>query len=241
MKKKISIVIILLLGIALGFFTYFNCPKTIEKEPIKEVIPVIEKEEVVNYEELINYLKNTYNNQDVIAVIKIPNVLEEVVLQTSDNDYYLDHDTYKNYNIIGASFLDYRNNIREDKKLLIYGHSDPNGTLPFVKLTSYNKEEFLKENPYIYLIDKDGERKYEVFSSYIETSDFDYVNLNSFNGLTYKEHLEKLKKKSFVKTNVELSEDSRVLILQTCSFDERVSAKTKYQIVVAKEILEATK
>lgn len=236
MKKKISIILILLLSILLGIFLYFHCPKTIEKEPLQEIIPVVEKEETVNYEEIINNLKNTYNNPEIIAVIRIPNVLEEAIAQTSDNDYYLHYDLYKNQNIVGASFLDYRNKIREDKKLLIYGHSDPEGQLPFVKLTNYNKKEFLKENPYIYLLDKDGERKYEVFSSYIETSDFDYVNLNSFNGLSYKEHLEKLKKKSFVSTKVSLEEDSRVLILQTCSFDSRIQAKTKYQIVVAKEI-----
>ena len=126
--------------------------------------------------------------------------------------------------------------IRESKKLLIYGHSDPYGILPFVKLTNYNDKKFMEDNPYIYIIDKDGIREYEVFSSYIETKDFDYVNLESFSGLTYKEHLDKLRKKSFVKHDIELNDDSKVLILQTCSFDERVSAKTKFQIVVAKEV-----
>ena len=77
-----------------------------------------------------------------------------------------------------------------------------------------------------------------MFSSYIETNDFDYVNLESFGGLTYKEHLEKLKKKSYVSKDIELKEDSKVLILQTCSFDESIQADPKYQIVIAKEIKE---
>ena len=214
---------------------YFNCPKTVEVQakPVKTVEKGIIE---IDYEQYIEELKTKYNNPEVVGIIQIPNVLEEVIVQTTDNDFYLKHDTYKNYTINGATFLDYRNKLRESKKLLIYGHSDPYGELPFVKITGYNQESFLKEHPYIYIIDKEGKRTYEVFSSYIETRDFDYVNLNSFGGLTYKEHLEKLKNKSFVTKDINLEEDSKVLVLQTCSFDERVDARTKYQIVVAKEI-----
>ena len=235
MKKKISILLILFIGLFSIFILYNQFFKQVENKEKKEFIPVREKVEI-NYEEYINNLKNTYHNQDVVAIIQIPNVLEEVVVQTDNNNYYLYHDAYHNETNIGATFLDYRNNLRESKKILIYSHSDPEGQLPFVKLTNYNKEEFLNNNPYIYIIDKEGKRTYEVFSSYIETKDFDYVNLESFGGLTYKEHLEKLKKKSFVSTEIELTEDSKVLVLQTCSFDERVNARTKYQIVVAKEV-----
>ena len=70
----------------------------------------------------------------------------------------------------------------------------------------------------------------------MKTSDFDYVNLESFGNLTYKEHLEKLHSKSFVGTKVDFNDDSRVLILQTCSFDSRVKATTKFQIIGAIEI-----
>ena len=236
MKKKISSILLILIPFLLGVLLYYNSPKTIEAEA--KQIQIEEKvQEEPNYEEIINNLKSTYNNQDIIGIVQIPNILEEIVLQTNNNDYYLKHDIYHNYNINGAAFLDYRNNLRDSKKLLIYGHSDPYGELPFVKITNFNNEKFLKDNPYIYLIDKDGKRQYEVFSSYIETKDFDYVNLESFGGLTYKEHLEKLKKKSFVNKKIELDDNSKVLILQTCSFDERVNSKTKFQIVIAKEMI----
>ena len=232
MKRRlilISFLIVLILGASIGFIS-FNKPKTIiapvEKAPI---------EVKVNYTNEINTLKAKYNNLDVIAYIEIPGVLKEAVAQTTNNDYYLHYDLEKNENIIGATFLDYRTKIDESKKLLVYSHSDPEGTLPFVKLTNYNDKKFFNDNKYIYLVDKNAKRKYEVFSSYIETSDFDYVNLESFNGLTYKEHLEKLKNKSLVKSNIELDEDTKVLILQTCSF-ENINANTKYQLVIAKEI-----
>lgn len=237
MKDKIKVLLVVLITIFLGLVIYNttipNTPKP--KKPEKIIIPVSEVVEY-NYEEYINNLKTSYGNNDIVAVVQIPNVLEEVVVQTKDNDYYLKHDIHHNYDDNGTSFLDYRNNIRESKKLLIYGHSDPYGILPFVKLTNYNDKKFMEDNPYVYIIDKDGKREYEVFSSYIETQDFDYVNLESFSGLTYQEHLNKLRKKSFVKHDIELTDDSKVLVLQTCSFDSRVSAKTKFQIVVAKEV-----
>ena len=232
MKKKliiISFLLILMLGVTLGY---------ISNSIPKKIIRVTEEPQIevkVNYKNEINELKAKYNNMDVIAYVEIPGVLKEAVAQTNDNDYYLHYDLERNENIIGATFLDYRNNIDNDKKLLIYSHSDPEGTLPFVVLNKYIDKKFFGENKYIYLVDSNKKRKYEVFSSYIETSDFDYVNLEDFNGLSYLEHLEKLKSKSLVKSNIGLDGDTKVLILQTCSF-ENINANTKYQLVIAKEI-----
>ena len=235
MKKKKLIIIIILLSIFSILVAINYSLKETKEKPIEKPI-VIKKEKKIDYEKIINDLKNKYNNNDVVALVEIPNVLEEAIVQTSNNDYYLHYDLYKNENIIGASFLDYRNDLNSSKKLLIYSHSDPEGTLPFVKLTNYNNEEFFNNNKYIYLTDSNKKRKYEVFSSYIETDDFDYVNLESFNGLTYSEHLNKLKNKSYVKSDIELDDNSKVLILQTCSFNEDINAKDKYQLVIAKEI-----
>ena len=234
MKKKLfilSFLLVLILGIVFGY-NLNNQPKGII-EPINKTNQIEIK---IDYKDEINKLKEQYQNDDIIAYIEIPNILTEPVVQTTDNDYYLHYDIYKKENITGAVFLDYRNNINDSKKLLIYSHSDPEGTLPFVKLNNYNKQDFYNENKYIYLIDSNNKRKYEVFSSYIETSDFDYVNLENFNGLTYKEHLEKLKNKSLIKTDINLDDNSKVLILQTCSFEKKINSKEKYQLVIAKEV-----
>ena len=235
MKKKNLIIIIILLvifSVLVAFnYNFKETPKEEKKEPV-----VVEKEKKIDYGKIINDLKNKYNNSDVVALVEIPNVLEEAIVQSTNNDFYLHFDIYRNENIIGASFLDYRNDLTSSNKLLIYSHSDPEGTLPFVKLNNYNNEEFFKNNKYIYLTDSNSKRKYEVFSSYIETDDFDYVNLKRFNGLTYGEHLNKLKSKSYVQSDVELDDDSKVLILQTCSFNSDINAKDKFQLVMAKEI-----
>lgn len=232
MRNKLEIIIPILLLIYLSAIVEVN-PKYLKEVPETKVAIVdkAKKDNVVS----ITELRKQYNNNDIVAYVEIPNVLGEPIVQTNDNDYYLHNDIYKQPNIIGANFLDYRNDLKNDKKLLIYSHSDPEQTLPFVKLKYYNDEEFFKNNKYIYLTDSSRIRKYEVFASYIETEDFDYVNLKSFGALTYGGHLNKLKNKSYVKSDVEVGEDSKVLILQTCSFVD-IDANTKYQLVMGKEV-----
>ena len=235
MKKKSLYIIIIVLLLGTGLFTYnINKPQEIKKINISK--PKIVETKKDNTVEEINNLKKQYQNDDVIAYIEIPNILKEPIVQTTNNSYYLHHDIYKQDNIIGATFLDYRNNIDNSKKILIYSHSDPEGTLPFVKLSNYNNQDFFENNRIIYLIDSKEKRTYEVFSSYIETADFDYVNLESYNGLTYQEHLEKLKSKSLVICDSELTEDTEIIILQTCSFNSDIASSTKYQLLIAKRI-----
>ena len=232
MRKKLEVLMPILLLLYLSAIVEVN-PRYLKEVPVNK--PVVVDKSKENSAISITKLQKEYNNPDIVAYVEIPNVLGEPIVQTNDNDYYLHNDIYKKENIIGANFLDYRNNLETDKKLLIYSHSDPEGTLPFVKLTNYNNEEFFNNNKYIYLIDSKRIRKYEVFASYIETEDFDYVNLKSFSGLTYGEHLNKLKNKSYVKSDIELDDNSKVLILQTCSFED-IDTNTKYQLVMGKEV-----
>ena len=213
MKKKLSIILISLFIVLSLFIAYKTIPTSSDNNKKDKDIKEVKK---TDYNKIITDLKKKYNNDDIVALVEIPNVLEEIIVQTYDNDYYLHYDINRNENIIGE------------------------GTLPFVKLNNYNNEDFYKDNKYIYLIDSTSKRKYEVFASYIEASDFDYVNLETFNGLTYGEHLNKLKNKSVIKTDVELDDNSKVLILQTCSFNDSINAIDKYQLVMAKEIKKTT-
>ena len=237
MIKRISYLLLLLVPFLLGCTLYWNSPRTVEAV-LKPTVVEEPVQEEINYEEYINNLKIQYGNQDIIAILEFPNVFEELVVQTNNNDYYLTHTATHEERSVGATFLDYRVNLYSSKKLLIYSHSDQWDQLPFTNLKKYNDKDYFNQNPYIYLIDSTGKHKYEVFSSYIEAKDFDYVNVENFGGLTYQEHLEKLRKKSFVSKKIELTEETKVLVLQTCSFDSRVSGNHKYQILVAKLVEE---
>ena len=232
MKNRLFKIINLLLVIIIVLS--FNCYRTLGIENNIDNKPVIvekidKKTDAID----INELRKKYNNNDIMAYIEIPEVTSSIVLQSSDNDYYLSHDVYKKDDIKGTIALDYRNKIT-DRKLLLYGHSGKEKDLPFLNLNNYINKDYWKAHDTIYLYTLDGKKEYKIFSSYIETEDYDYVNLNSFNGLSWFEHINKLKNKSKYDTGIQLEENDRIIILQTCSTNNE--GFQNYNLVIGKEI-----
>lgn len=233
MKKIILRIITVLLLICfiiiaiIHFKDRNNNTNNIVEKPINTLETTI-VEEKIN----INDLRKQYNNNDIIAYIEIPEVIGTIVMQGEDNDYYLNHDVNHNYDIKGSVILDYRNTI-SDRKLLLYGHSGKEQDLPFLPLKNYTDKSYYDMHNTIYLYTVEGKKTYKIFSAYIESNDYDYINLNNFNGLTYYEHINKLKSKSLYETGITLKEDDHIIILQTCSTND-INAH-KYYLVIGKE------
>lgn len=189
------------------------------------------EEENVEELDVISELREKYNNNEIKAFLEIPDVLALPITQTNDNEYYLNHDAYKEEVKAGTPFLDYRIKSLEERKLIIYGHNSTYRTLPFTNLLNYQDKEFYSAHPKMYLYTETGKKTYNIFSAYVESKDFDYVNLNNFNGLTFYEHILKLQKKSLYDTEITLNENSKILIIQTCSFDNP-NTSSNYQLVM---------
>lgn len=231
MKKIIKILLCLVFLFCSIYFIddYYN------KEKVNEETKVIKKIENFNETVDMTSLKNLYNNDDIVLYLEIPGLFEIPIVKTNDNEFYLSHDIFLKESKFGWPFLDYRNDLSNDKKLLIYGHNSTKQELEFTNLIKYENEDFYKENKYINIYTENEKKTYEIFSSYVENEDFDYVNLNDFNGLTYLEHIKKLKNKSIYQTDVELNEDSNIIILQTCTFNNSYSGNQKYHLVIGVE------
>ncbi len=234
-KKLIVIIPVFILCLISLYIahTYFNIKKY-DNYYLNDSIPT--SKEV--YEEKISSLKNEYNNNDVVATIAIENTdFNTVVMQGEDNSYYLNHLPDKTYNINGSIFLDYRVDIENSNKLLIFGHSSPTYFLPIMIIENYKDKEFYENHKYIYLSTIKQVKKYEVFSAFVETSDWSYMNLNYSSKDDYFNHLNAFKSKSFYDTNVQINKDDKVLILQTCSnLKEYSKFSKKYMLVIAKQI-----
>lgn len=233
MKNRLLRIINLLLVIlvVLTLFSYRNNNFEIKSVDDNKVIfdKIDKKDKVIDIKEL----RKKYSNNDIVAYIEIPGVTESIVLQSSDNDYYLNHDVHKKYDIKGSVVLDYRNSIT-DRKLLLYGHSGKEKDLAFLPLNNYINKDYWNKHKTINLYTLDGKKEYEIFSSYIEKSDFDYVNLKSFNGLSWGEHINKLKNKSLYDTGIKLNNKDKIIILQTCSMNDE--GFQKYNLVIGKEV-----
>lgn len=188
----------------------------------------------------VKKLQEYYNNPDIKAIVSIEgndSFNYPVVQASGDNDYYLSHDYYKNEDAYGVVSLDYRVDFNSSKKILIYGHSSVKRDAYFNSLENYYDKSYYDDNKYILLETDNGIRKYEVFSVYVETCDFTYMNMN-FNGREdWYSHLVNLKSKSMYDTGVEIGIDDEVLIMQTCSNNsEYKNYSKKYLLVIAKRI-----
>jgi sortase B len=136
--------------------------------------------------------------------------------------------------------MDYRIDLNYSNKILIYGHSAINKSLnlvPFNELEEYYSKDYYDIHKYIILELDSGVRTYEIFSVYIETSDFSYLELNFSSNDTWYNHLLSLKNNSIYETNVDITPYDEILILQTCSNSKDYSNyPEKYLLIVAKRI-----
>ena len=186
----------------------------------------------------IDNLKSKYNNDDIIGLLKINNSDFEIpIVQGEDNEYYLNHTLANEEKEEGAIFLDYRISIDNSKKLLIYGHNSSKYNLPFKCLENYYEKEYYKNHKYIKLITGEVERLYEIFSVYVETFDFSYMNINFVDSKDFYKHISDLKDKSLYDTGIELNQEDEILILQTCSNHiDYLNYDKKYLLIISRRV-----
>ncbi len=190
--------------------------------------------------EKIERLRDLYHNDEIVGVVSIPSTsFSSIVVQHSDNSYYLDHNLFKSKAIEGSTYLDYRVDINSGKKNIIYGHNGDSSqiSVPFSELEKYYEYEYFKNNQFITLEDENGVGTYQIFSVYVETSDPSYMYLNFKSDTSWLEHINYLKNKSLYNTGVSVDATDEVLILQTCSHNEKyIKYKDRYLLVVAKRV-----
>ena len=166
------------------------------------------------------------------------NTINYVVLQARDNDYYLNRDFYKNYLKAGAIFSDFRisRNIDENLNTIIYGHNMGDNSM-FGPLVYFGDSIDSFNAGIIEISTWDGIYLYEVFSVYETHSDsrgakFNYLSTGFNSEEEYVEFLNELKSKSAFQKNVELTSESRIVTLSTCTNNIRNTRYATHGILV---------
>lgn len=173
-----------------------------------------------------------YNNADVVGRLKINSIeLDVPVLQYADNSYYLKHDEFGSENSDGSIFLDYRNSIEDDRKLLIFGHNSRNNDTEFNKLEKFTDSSFFNNdnNRTVTLITTNKKIEYFITSVLIVDSTSKHMQL-LFTDDEWKEHIDWINDNSIY--NDKLSYNNDILILQTCYYNPEGS----YLLIVAKSL-----
>lgn len=180
-------------------------------------------------------VKEEEKNKDEKLTLSINDLIQnEKVMQTTDNEFYMNHNNKKEKFIGGSLFVDYRIDLNNTRKIIIYGHSSSTVDIPFTKLLGYKKQSFLINHPNIELTYPDKKEIYQIFTVMLLKEDYFYARL-AFSDEKFKSHLEELKKKSIYDTGINIDETNKILILQTCSQDEDgqylvIGAKLKEKI-----------
>lgn len=229
----VSLVILIILGLIFSIFIYVNENKKdniSEHDKINISDTENDLEDVISEQIILNYQKQ-FNNTDIIGELEIPNTsLKVPVAHTIDNEFYLNHLIDKSPNTIGSVFLDYRNRVN-DRKIIVYGHNSQNIYTDFRVLENYLDWNYYLNHSDIYFRTMDKRNHYLIFSVYVATSDYRYINLE-FTNDQYGYHLQYLKEQSIYETGINVDGDDEIIVLQTCYYNPMGS----YLIIVGKKV-----
>ena len=163
-------------------------------------------------------------NSDTVAWINVNNTnINYPIVQTSDNDFYLDHSYDKSYNEAGWVFLDYRNDSSfSDKNTIIYAHSRLDKTM-FGSLSKTLKPEWYenKDNHIIRISNEKENSLWQIFSVYVIETESYYITTNFNSDEEYLTFLETMKSRSRYDFDTNLSASDRIITLSTCYDDDR--------------------
>ena len=159
-------------------------------------------------------------NSDIVGWISIENTgIAYPVVQSSDNDYYLNHNVEKQSSARGSIFMDYRNMVlNDDVHTVIYGHHMKDGSM-FGELSKYKDEAYYAEHDTITFEGIEEPTKWQIFSVYIYSPEDQFFEYEFADEQQYNDYLDKIVKKSRYSTNVEVTSDDQLLTLVTCTYE----------------------
>jgi len=173
-------------------------------------------------------------NSDTVGWIKVEGTkVNYPIVQTTDNEYYLNHDFQKNANSGGWIFGDYRNNLSNPRKnTIIYGHNMKNKTM-FGSIPDSVLSKSWQNNPDNHVIKMStltSNTIWKIFSVYTIEPETYYLK-TVFPSTKYQEFIDTIKSRSIYNFNTEITTQDKIITLSTCD-----NAGTKRVVVHAKLI-----
>lgn len=191
---------------------------------------------------LDEYKEILKKNKKLIGWVKIDDTkINYPVMQTNDNEYYLDHNLNQEYDKNGSIFMDKDCDVlKPSTNLIIYGHHMRSGNM-FGGLDKYSDKKYYEEHKYI-----DFDTIYEkgiyeimyVFRSRVYSEGevvFKYYQfIDAISELEFDSNMNEMAAVSLYDTGVTAVYGDRLLTLSTCDYQE----KNGRFVVVAKKVSE---
>lgn len=180
----------------------------------------------VNFNELLS------KNPDTVGWIEVKGTnINYPIVQTTNNEYYLNHAFDKKKNDAGWVFMDYRNDAKNfNQNTIIYAHSRYNQTM-FGSLKNILSSSWYsnKNNHIIRMSTPTENTMWQVFSVYTIAAESYYITPNFSDVNSYQAFLDTLKGRSEVQFSANLNTNDKILTLSTCqdNFGHRVVMHAK--------------
>ena len=196
---------------------------TNELKPIVESEP-IETSTATKYttEEIISVDVDWTNlPENVIGWIQVENddIINYPVVQSEDNEYYLNHLPDGTINSAGSIFVDYRNDGFSNRHVCVYGHNMKNASM-FSHVKKYRDQAYADEHRYIYVTPDGATHVFYVYSCQITDAAGEEDGFNayqvSFDGDEWKQWIQKTQEKSLIVSDIEMPEKCNIITLSTC-------------------------
>ncbi len=189
---------------------------------------------------LPEYEKVHQKNQKLIGWVKIDDtIIDYPVMQTVNNEYYLDHNFNQEEDRNGCIFMDYQCDVVKGcDNIILYGHHMKSGKM-FGTLNKYSSESYFEEHPVIQFDTIYEKGKYQVmyvFRSKVYSEEdvtFKYYQfINAASEMEFNSYLNEMAALSLYDTGVTAAYGDKLLTLSTCDYQEK---KGRF-VVVAKKI-----
>ena len=197
--------------------------------------------QAVRLPDVLDEYKTLYQkNKKLIGWLKIDDTLIDYpVMQTSDNEYYLDHNYNQEYDKNGSLFLDCNcTAYPQSTNLIIYGHHMKSGQM-FGGLQKYAKESYAQKHSTIQfdtIYEKGTYQVMYVFRSKVYNENdivfkyYQFIEANSEE--EFNSYMREMEAVSLYDTGVTASFGDSILTLSTCDY----SQEDGRFVVVAKKI-----
>lgn len=233
-KKKTSIIskIIIIICIIVIIFSLYNIICWfLENHNSNSLLSDIQSKTTITQEQIVvdgeNINKRNYDfsellqsNSQTVGWIYVPNTnIDYPVVQTNNNDYYLNHSFDNSTNSAGWVFADYRCNTYESSNVIIYGHNRKDKSM-FGSLKNILNEEWRsnEENLYINFATPDGTHVYRIFSTFIcnDSNVNSYLETSFSSEEDFNNYIQKTKNRSAYDFNTNLENTEKIITLYTC-------------------------
>ncbi len=189
-------------------------------------------------------------NPDTRAWVKITGTpINNVVVSSGDNSYYLDHDFYGNDSITGTVFSDKKNRWDgTDDNIILYGHNMISGEF-FATLGHYAPNDtsrepiaFYKVHPTVMLATPDGgSQTYKIFAAMLLNTQSKYGEVFKYTSKTrfsskedFNSYIIDIMDRSWFFTDVDLDYGDQLLTMSTCYWPLGESVDTRWVVFARK-------